>query len=236
MKNKVINELNQSIYCYPGTSILINNKNITDKEELLKLEKVLVTYKLARLIQGEIPFRRDLTLNHYLNIHKYLFSDLYPFAGELRKEFTNKANEEVGEEGIRIYCDPAYIYDCLNERLNLMKKQAREIYTRQGLIKFLGTNYIELYYIHPFREGNSRTLREFMREYVELMNEKLIRFGDFSIDYTKLEEEDNKNFIKGVVWNTSNDTTKQEKSLSLIEQCFDKCLIDNEELENKMSR
>ena len=32
------------------------------KQELLKLENILVTYKLARLIQGEKPFSRDLTI------------------------------------------------------------------------------------------------------------------------------------------------------------------------------
>lgn len=237
MQEKIINELNQSKYCYPGTSILINNKNITDKQELIKLENVIVTYKLARLIQGEKPFRRDLTLNHYLNIHKYLFEDLYPFAGKLREEFTNKSNDEIpGEEGIRIFCDPIYIHDALNERLRIMKNQAREIYTRQGLVKFLGTNYMELYYIHPFREGNSRTLREFMREYVELLNAKLITFGDFSIDYTKLDPISSKNFIRAVIWNTSQDKEKQEQSMNLIQQCFDKCLVENEIKENKMNR
>ncbi|MBR1718606.1 MAG: Fic family protein [Bacilli bacterium] len=237
MKSKEINELNQSMYCYPGTSVLINKKGIRDKEELLKLENVLVTYKLARLIQGEKPFIRDLSINHYLNIHKYLFGDLYPFAAELRKEFTNKSNEEIeGEEGLRIYCDPPYIYECLNERLNMMKNQARKIYTREGLIKFLSTNYMELYYIHPFREGNSRTLREFMREYVELMNEKLIRFGNFEIDYTKLDNVENKNFIKAVIWNTSNDQEKQKQSMKLLYDCFDKCLIEKKIDETEKSR
>lgn len=229
MKNPEINELNQSIYCYPGTSILINNKDIKDKTELLELERIYVTYKLARLIQGEKPFVRNLTIEHYLNIHKYLFGDLYPFAGELRKEFTNKKNDEIeGEEGLRIYCDPDFIYTCLNDRLNMMKRQVREIYSRQSLIKFLSTNYMELYYIHPFREGNSRTLREFLREYVEILNEKVIRFGNFELDYTKLNEIENKNFTKAVIWNTSNNIEKQEQSMKLLEQCFDQCLVESD--------
>ena len=104
MKTKEINPSNQSIYCYPGTSVLINNRNIMDKKELLQLEKMLVNYNLTELILGKGDFKRDLTYNHYLAIHRYLFESLYPFAGKLREEFTNKTNDEIeGEEGIRIY-------------------------------------------------------------------------------------------------------------------------------------
>ena len=128
MKTKEINPSNQSIYCYPGTSVLINNRNIMDKKELLQLEKMLVNYNLTELILGKGDFKRDLTYNHYLAIHRYLFESLYPFAGKLREEFTNKTNDEIeGEEGIRIYCNPDFIYDALNERLKLMKKQAVKV-------------------------------------------------------------------------------------------------------------
>lgn len=236
MEKQKIDEANQSIYCYPGTSILINNKNIMDKEKLLEIENAVVTYKLTKLICNEQPFSKNLSIEHYFNIHRYLFEDIYPFAGKVREEMTNKKNLEIeGEEGIRIYCAPNYIYECLNERLNTMKIEARKIYTREGLINFLAKNYLELYYIHPFREGNSRTLREFMREYVEIMNEKLIRFGNFNIDYSKLGDIDRENFVKAVIWNTSNDQKKQEESMELLKRCFDLCLIE-EQLFSEKSR
>lgn len=236
MKEQRVDDTNQSIYCYPGTSILINNYDIKDKEKLLELENAIVTYKLAKIICDEQPFSKNLSIDHYFNIHKYLFEDIYPFAGKIREEMTNKKNTEIkGEEGIRIYCAPKHIYECLNERLALMKKEARNIYTREGLINFLAKNYLELYYIHPFREGNSRTLREFMREYVEIINEKLIRFGNFKIDYSKLNNIDRENFIRAVIWNTSDNIEKQEKSIELLKNCFDICLVEDE-LVNRKSR
>lgn len=236
MKEQRVDDTNQSIYCYPGTSILINNYDIKDKEKLLELENAIVTYKLAKIICDEQPFSKNLSIDHYFNIHKYLFEDIYPFAGKIREEMTNKKNTEIkGEEGIRIYCAPKHIYECLNERLTLMKKEARNIYTREGLINFLAKNYLELYYIHPFREGNSRTLREFMREYVEIINEKLIRFGNFKIDYSKLNNIDRENFIRAVIWNTSDNIEKQEKSIELLKNCFDICLVEYE-LVNRKSR
>ena len=225
---KEINESNQSIYCYEGTSILINKKNIKNYKELEKIENMLVTYKLSKIIGNETDFKRDLTINHYLAIHKYLFEDLYTFAGELRKEFTNKKNDAEGlsEEGIRIYCNPDFIYDCLKEQLNKMKKEAVKIYTRDNLIDFLTRNYFELYYIHPFREGNSRTLREFLREYVEIMNKLLFTFGEFELTYTELDKEDTEKITRSVIWNTSENTEKQEQSYNMLREVFKKCLIE----------
>lgn len=228
MKNKEINQDNQSIYCYPGTSILINKKNIKDKIELYKIENMLVNYKLAELIAGKEPFRRDLTYTHYTELHRYLFNDLYEFAGELRQEFTNKTNDEVGEPGIRIYCNPDFIYERLNEQLIKMKKEAVRIENRVQFISFLANSYMELYYIHPFREGNSRTLREFLREYVELMDKLLIKFGNFKLVYSNLTDDDRKNLIRATIWNISNEKEKQEKSIPLLEMIFSKCLIEYE--------
>ena len=231
MKTKEINPSNQSIYCYPGTSILINNRNIKDKQELLKLENMLVNYNLTQLILGEGDFKRDLTYDHYLAIHRYLFESLYPFAGKLREEFTNKTNDEIqGEDGIRIYCNPDFIYEALNERLKLMKRQAVKVKSKDQLLDFLTESYMELYYIHPFREGNSRTLREFLREYVELMDKLLFDFGHYKLEYNNLTEECRKNFIRAVIWNTSSDQQKQKNSLPLLRKSIEQCLVEYEKV------
>lgn len=223
-----INKNNQSIYCYDGTSILINKKGIMDKDKLEKVENMLTTYKLSRIINDESDFERNLTVNHYLAIHRYLFDELYPFAGELRKEFTNKKNDAEGldEEGVRIYCNPDFIYDCLKLQLDKMKREALKIYTKDNLIDFLTRNYFELYYIHPFREGNSRTLREFLREYVEIMNKLLFTFGQFELAYTELEKEDAEKITRAVIWNTSENIKKQDQSYSMLREVFEKCLIE----------
>lgn len=225
-----INENNQSMYCYEGTSVLINKKDIKDHDVLEEVEKLVVTYKLAQIINNESYFKRDLSMNHYLAIHRYLFEDIYPFAGELRKEFTNKKNNAEGldEEGTRIFCNPDFIHVCLQEQLSKMKKEAVKIYSKDNLIDFLTRNYLELYYIHPFREGNSRTLREFLREYVEIMNKLILTFGDFEIKYSELDPEDNIKFIKAVIWNTSKEQEKQEQSYFILREAFSKCLIEKQ--------
>lgn len=229
MKNSEITEDNQSIYCYPGTSILINRYDIKDKEKLSKLENMLVTYKLANLIDGKGYFKRDLTIEHYLKIHEYLFAELYTFGGQIRKEFTNKTNCEIeGEEGLRIYCPPEHIYEQLDARLKLMKKLAVKVATRKELVNFLAEQYMELYFIHPFREGNSRTLREFLREYVELMNKHILRIKTYKLDYTNLSDENRQKFIKATIWNISSDKEKQQQSLEILKEAISECLVEYE--------
>lgn len=230
-----INENNQSIYCYEGTSILINKKDIKDKAELKKTENLLTTYKLAKIISDESDFKRDLSLDHYLAIHRYLFDEIYPFAGQLRQEFTNKKNDAEGldEEGIRIYCNPDFIYICMTEQLDKMKREVRQIESREDIVDFLTRNYFELYYIHPFREGNSRVLREFLREYVEIMNSLLFTFGDFELKYSLLEKQDHENLTRSIIWNTSKDREKQEKSYGMLREVFNKCVIEKEIIKTK---
>lgn len=227
--NKNIDETNQSIYCYEGTSILINKNDIRDKEVLANVENILVTVKLARLIEsseGNILLKNnDFSLEHYLELHKYLFGDLYEFAGKIREEFTNKSNDEIpGETGIRIYCSPNFIYEALKLRLKKMKLESLRVKTREQLISFLSNNFMELYFIHPFREGNSRTLREFLREYVE----KKFKDLNFNIEYSRLNNDDRQNFIKATIWDISKDKEKQKNSINLLNQVFDKCLVEKQ--------
>ena len=47
---------------------------------------------------------------------------------------------------------------------------------------FLTKFYKDIIYVHPFRDGNSRTTREFLREYVK------VRFG-LELDYSKMDKE-----------------------------------------------
>lgn len=229
MKNNEITEDNQSIYCYPGTNILINRYDIKNLEKLSKYEDMLVTGKLANLINGEEPFKRDLTIEHYLKLHEYLFAELYPFGGKLRQEFTNKKNSKVeGEEGVRIYCPPEHIYEQLDARLKLMKKLAVKVFTKNDLITFLAEQYMELYFIHPFRDGNSRTIREFLREYVILMNKYILRIKHYKLDYNILPVENRILFDKATVWNISSDEEKQKQSIEILKDVISQCLVEYE--------
>lgn len=79
----------QSKYCYPGTDILINKFDERDPEKLTKLETIFTTRRMYQLY--EKPIAGSFGLKHLQKIHRFIFKDVYPFAGEFK---TNKFQKE----------------------------------------------------------------------------------------------------------------------------------------------
>ena len=77
-------EARDSVYCYPGTNTLVNKLNIRDANKLDNYEKSMVALKLMALEKKGITGNFDVA--HFVGIHKFLFEDIYPFAGLFRSE------------------------------------------------------------------------------------------------------------------------------------------------------
>lgn len=80
----------QSIYCYKDTNVLKNKLNIRDQKLLKKAEEEITAIRQFELLQH--PIKGNFTKTHLLNIHKFIFSDIYPFAGKIRREQISKGN------------------------------------------------------------------------------------------------------------------------------------------------
>ncbi len=143
-----------SKYTYKGTDILKNKLNIMDEDLLKEYQTKVVAFKLSTI--NYIKMDNNFDENKLRFIHKYLFDEVYYFAGEYRQENITKGNFRFSE----------YIY--IEENL---KKIMREINIDE-LKKLPFDEYVtrisyfmtELNVLHPFREGNGRTIREFIRE------------------------------------------------------------------------
>lgn len=149
-------ETGQSVYCYPGTDFLINKENITDAKALDEYEAdvtIIRQYELEieHIVKGK--FGRT----HLKRIHKYIFQDIYPFAGKYRVENISKGSTD--------FCKSEFIEDNLGKILKELKNDG---YLRGiSAEEFAGkaAYYMaEINMIHPFREGNGRSIREFMRQ------------------------------------------------------------------------
>ena len=88
-------EARNSIYCYPGSSVLVNKFNIKNYNKLMEIETDIVVYKSFELRQEGITGNFDI--QHLVGIHKYLFCELYPFAGLFRTENIAKDNFRFAE-------------------------------------------------------------------------------------------------------------------------------------------
>ena len=141
-------------YCYPNSNVLINKKNIQDAKELLNAEVLYTGIRLMELQKN--PVKGNFDFKHLCKIHKYIFQDLYSWAGKIRTIDIGKGNIFCYVQNINAYAEtifPRYFSDCYEVRGN-----------REEFIKVLTDNYADLNALHPFREGNGRSQREFARE------------------------------------------------------------------------
>lgn len=183
-------ETRDSIYCYKGSNVLINKLNIHDNKILKQAEEKIVAAKLFILRQNTMI--KNFDVNHFKGIHKFLFEDIYPFAGKFRTENIAKGFFSFAEWEF-IEDELSNLLKKLNESNNLKNLK------RDEFVKAIAYYLSELNVLHPFREGNGRTIREFVRE--------LCYVNDYLFDLQKIEPEDFLNAcIKSVV-----DTSELEK-------------------------
>lgn len=169
-------------YCYPDSEVLINKLNIKDKEILFQAEKKLTFIRLQELQQQPIIGKFDFL--HLKKIHKYIFQDIYQWAGEIRTVEIGKGN---------LFCTTPCIQNYGESVFNKYYAQCEQHKNdRENFIKVLAENYADLNALHPFREGNGRTQREFARliclscDYVfdlsSTTHEKMLKASQLSFD------------------------------------------------------
>ena len=160
-------------YCYPKSNILKNKLNIIDNKELLdEAEMQITAFKILDLKMK--PLRGNLDFNHLMYIHKYIFEDIYTWAGKTRSVNIAKGNQ---------FCNCVFIEDKLNELFLEIKEDKYLItMTKEQVIKKLSYYLSELNAIHPFREGNGRTQRIFI--------EYLSNIAGFHVDFSEITAEE----------------------------------------------
>lgn len=219
---------NSSKYYYENSTILINKFAIKDKELLQKVERNITTLRIAEVESGKVDvFHHQLNANNYLSLHKYIFSDIYDFAGEVRDEAIYKDNAPY-KTGVTPFCYPEFIYQNLDFLLKEMNSKIRGVKTREEFLQFLASYYSELNIVHPFREGNGRTLRTYYKIFVEEAN-KILPFDDIEIDYSKWDDVYEVDPEKGEIKYKDKilETTILD-DLNGIMQCFDKVILYKE--------
>lgn len=193
MIREELNTKNWNNYFIPGTNVLKNNLGIIDKEELMKKETEITFYKLVEL-QVE-PISMNFDIEHLKAIHRYLFEDVYPFAGEYRTTNIEKNNSYFASVDEIDY----KLKDIFNGMNEIMENNKGMLNSKYDFACFLAKYYSLLLNVHPFREGNGRTIREFIREYANEKSKEL-SFGevDFSwanVDVGKIESVIDKSLV-----------------------------------------
>lgn len=122
--------------------ILENKLGLTNQVELAKVEEKLSKQKAKELYDcGKINEIEVGTFKGLSEIHEFLFSDIYDFAGKIRSVNIAKGNFRFA---------PVMYLEHSLQHIDQMKQTSFE-----EIIK----KYVEMNIAHPFREGNGRSTR-----------------------------------------------------------------------------
>ncbi len=150
----------QDSYCYPDSEVLINKLGIRSDKELEKAESAITFIRLAQIksVTGDFDY------DHLKRMHGFIFGDIYEWAGHERRSDICKNEQVLGGLSVK-YTYPTEI--------------ARE--ARRAIAAFHETDWVSLptneraekyaaavaalWQVHPFREGNTRTIMTFACEF-----------------------------------------------------------------------
>lgn len=178
-------------YCYPGSRVLKNKLNIMDEEELREAEREITSVRIAEALNGR-RVRGKYDFGHLKRIHKFLFGDIYEWAGKVRLVNISKGNQFCRVEFIEMQMNE--IFDKLAE-----EKYLKDLKCPEEIGKRLAYYLGEINAIHPFREGNGRAQRLFIEHLAHSIGYRLdlMKIGRddmllasvkaFERDYTMLE-------------------------------------------------
>lgn len=145
-------------YLYPDVDVLINKKNIKDQSQLNKLEEDIVPLRIIALRKQGLTITSIFDIQ---KIHGFLFSSIFNWAGEFRQITMYK------KEPILNGCSVDYTpYDYIKKEMDDLEKRYLsikwdELNSKEKLNK-VASIVQELWQIHCFREGNTRTIAMFL--------------------------------------------------------------------------
>lgn len=159
-------------YLISGSECLINLLGISNTSDLNEAEAGVSALVMASL---EIhPVSPSFDVVHLKSIHLSLFSDIYPFAGELRLVEIAKGGHLFLPYGL-IYEKSVSIFDRLKSE-NYLKGLSAETFALKA-----GWYFNQINTIHAFREGNGRTQRIFF--------DQLAAENDFAFNWSAISQQ-----------------------------------------------
>lgn len=146
--------------------VLENKLGLTNSSELAREEERISKIKAIELFEtGYLNQLNAGTFDSLSKIHKYLFEDIYSFAGEIRKE-------NIAKGSFR-FAPVMYLEVSLKNIDKMPQSDFNEIIDK----------YVELNIAHPFREGNGRSTRIWLDLILKTEINKVV-------DWSKIDKED----------------------------------------------
>ena len=135
----------------------------------------LVSTRIVELLEDN---NFSLTINYIKYIHKFLFKDIYNFAGEFRTKNFSKHEFILNNDSVA-YGNIKTLKESLEYDLTLERSKNYQEMTIPEVITNITEFSSKIWQVHPFKEGNTRTTALFIEKY-------LIHLG-YNVDNTYIE-------------------------------------------------
>ena len=153
MKDPYINE----------NSVLKNKLNITEYDELNEVEAVIGKSKLLSLSNVKVTYFNEELIR---DIHNYIFSDIFEWAGSYRKVPIFKEELVLPRYSVP-YSEPKNISKDLKRTINDVNEIDWSTLKGEELTDLFARKMAIVWKVHPFRDGNTRTIVSFSYLYAQ---------------------------------------------------------------------
>lgn len=153
-------------YLYPDVDVLINKDGIKNQEQLDKLEEEIVPVRMIALRKQGMTISSVFDIQ---KIHGFLFKTLFDWAGNFRT-ITMYKREPILDGASVDYIPHEYIKEEMNALDETFKGINWDGLNHDEKIKRVASIVQELWQIHCFREGNTRTVALFLYFLLKTLN------------------------------------------------------------------
>jgi len=187
-----------------GTNILKNKLGLTDQAKLDLFEEKAFIYRSMDAPTGE------LSREHLCNIHRHLLQDVYEWAGELRDVPISR--------GTSRFCQPQFIVQEMEKvigKIDLEQLQKMDTDQLSGaLAEIIG----EMNAVHPFLDGNGRSIRVYAQQ--------IASASDHDLEIHKLKRD---------AWNNASEASFLKADNTMLAKILVECLTQIQEQDESPS-
>lgn len=180
-------------------------ENILGKKTIYEIEYELKYYYLEKEQRNEVDYDEfecdfvstrivqllsednfELSIEYIKYIHQYLFKDIYEFAGKFRKVNISKSEKILNYDSVT-YGDYKLLEKSLDYDITIEKTKDYKQMNMSDLINNITKFSSNIWQVHPFREGNTRTVAMFIIKYLEFLEYNIDKtlFKDNSLYYRR---------------------------------------------------
>lgn len=149
-------------YKFDDVDVLRNKLNIKNAKDLENAEAAITKVKLINVdsVEGNFDYK------HLMNIHKHIFGDIYDWAGQPRVYDIEKPERVLTGKSVNYGHYKLIEKETKSAIEDIKSFELKRLNNNHGIEEF-SKRMAALWQVHPFREGNTRTIMSYISNYLE---------------------------------------------------------------------